>query len=89
MNRRVCQLIPPSRRDADNVISVIDKEILEYAYDDSLIKEDNYTMQVFKISDIENINKLAEKNSISVIDISNCYEYLLEYYKLKKIWILL
>ncbi len=46
-------------------------------------------MQVFKISDIENINKLTEKNSISVIDISNCYEYLLEYYKLKKIWILL
>ena len=84
MNRRVCQLIPPSRRDADNVISVIDKEILEYAYDDSLIKEDNYTMQVFKISDIENINKLAEKNSISVIDISNCYEYLLEYYKIKE-----
>ena len=81
MNRRVCQLIPPSRRDADYVISVIDKEILEYAYDDSLIKEDNYTMQVFKISDIENINKLAEKNSISI---SNCYEYLLEYYKIKE-----
>ena len=84
MNRRVCQLIPPSRRDADNVMSVIDKEILEYAYDDSLIKEDNYTIQVFKINDIENINKLAEKNSISVIDISNCYEYLLEYYKIKE-----
>ena len=81
MNRRVCQLIHPSRRDADFVISVNDKEILEYAYDDSLIKEDNYTMHVFKISDIENIKKLAEKNNISI---SNCYEYLLEYYKIKE-----
>ena len=82
--RRVCQLIPPSRRDADYVVSVIDTEILEYAYDDSLIKEDNYTMQVFKISDIETINQLAEKSGISVIDISNCYDYLLEYYQIKE-----
>ena len=81
--KRVCQLqILDNRIDADYVISIIDNEILEYVIDFSLIKQHNYTMQVFELKNIEIINKIANDSILSTVNLNDCDKFLKEYYSI-------
>ena len=66
------------------LIDLIDVSILSYASSQLVIKGDNYSAQVYELGDSDSIAKIAVEQQLSTIELTECAEYLKNYYNISE-----
>ena len=80
--KKICEVQIDTTLNPENIIDKIDEQILDFAFPDSIIKNNNYTIQVYELHDIDSIKQLAYENQLSYIELNECANFLKKYYNI-------
>ena len=80
--KKICEVQLDTSVNPEKLIDQINEQILDFAFPDSLIKNNNYTIQVYELNDSESIKQLAYENQLSYIELNECANYLKQYYNI-------
>ena len=79
-----CKFFNVSNLTKSELFTEVKEDIKYIASNDSLIVNDNYSAQIFSLSDLDSINEIASNNSLTTIDIGDCEQVLREKYNISK-----
>ena len=81
-NKECSKIIKYTNLNLYKLINVADNSILRYTSKDAIINGNNFSIQIFRLNEIEEVNEISKMYKLSTIDINDCANYLKKYYEI-------